>query len=72
MYSLFQAIYRCLEYNIFREYPRPRQGSFGLNATFVLLCSSRILPPQKGLKFPGGGGFCKAKKFKENKYVKLY
>ena len=23
-----------------------------------------ILPPQKGLEFPGGGGFCKAKKFK--------
>ena len=28
-----------------------------------------ILPPQKGLEFPGGGGgkgFCKANKFKEN------
>ena len=24
-----------------------------------------ILPSQKGLEFPGGGGFCKAKKFKE-------
>ena len=24
-----------------------------------------ILPPQKGLEFPGGGEFCKAKKFKE-------
>ena len=24
-----------------------------------------ILPPEKGLEFPGGGGFCKAKKFKE-------
>ena len=24
-----------------------------------------ILPPQKGLEFPGGWGFCKAKKFKE-------
>ena len=23
------------------------------------------LPPQKGLEFPGGGGFFKAKKFKE-------
>ena len=22
-------------------------------------------PPQKGLEFPGGGGVCKAKKFKE-------
>ena len=24
-----------------------------------------ILPPQKGLEFPGAGGFCKAKKLKE-------
>jgi len=24
-----------------------------------------ILPPQKGLEHPGGGGFCKTKKFKE-------
>ena len=24
-----------------------------------------ILPPKKGLEFPGGRGFCKAKKFKE-------
>ena len=24
-----------------------------------------MLPPQKGLEFLGGGGFCKAKKFKE-------
>ena len=24
-----------------------------------------ILPLQKGLEFPGGRGFCKAKKFKE-------
>ena len=24
-----------------------------------------ILPPQKGLEFLGGWGFCKAKKFKE-------
>ena len=24
-----------------------------------------ILPPQKGLEFPGGVGFCKAKNFKE-------
>ena len=24
-----------------------------------------ILPRQKGLEFPGGGGFCKAKKCKE-------
>ena len=24
-----------------------------------------ILSPQKGLEFPGGGGLCKAKKFKE-------
>ena len=24
-----------------------------------------VLPPQKRLKFPGGGGFCKTQKFKE-------
>ena len=24
-----------------------------------------ILPPQKGLEYPGGGGLCKAKTFKE-------
>ena len=36
--------------------------------TVKVLCSSRkypYSPPQKGLGFPGGGGFYKAKKFKE-------
>ena len=28
-------------------------------------------PPQKELEFPGGGGFCKAKKFKEMYEAKL-
>ena len=30
-----------------------------------------IFPPQKGLEFPWGGGFCKAKKFKEMYSMKL-
>ena len=35
----------------------------------VQLQKISILPPQKGLKFSGGWGFCKAKKVK--KYMKL-
>ena len=43
---------------------------FGGGGLYVHAQKISMLPPQKGLEFPGGRGFCKTQKLK--KCVKLY